>query len=456
MSALDGFTLVLEEIWNIFTYYTLHGNPKDPSRLNVSQFSIFCKDSMLFDATMIEVPLNKAQAEVIFVAQARQLTASGSVERISGDRINFDAFLSCLILMAKQCYPSQPDEDSAMKQILMDNVLPFASRRLPESLKPILQNPEIVELWAYYEDALAGVFHYYSTESDMSANRAELIRKPRPLSKLDDVSMSSPFDDSRPSMKKSTMSRIDNPYKSQISYSDFIRFVNEFGLNINLKLTAIDVGDMYLSVIAMENFEPVLRKINLIEFWDLLVACSLLTLRDRHDLTVPDKLKAVLMLMWRHIEDTTRNNMIGTKAFYKRSDTSVHDKGTLLKICQKLNERFLAAWTKDGLQDYLAPNSSALAKAAAEAAANPDSVALQSSLSGASGLSVLGMLKSKDSTSASPHMKKSGRAPLFDFSQIGTKDYVADPRLTTSRLQALLQMRPELSEMLASALAENK
>jgi hypothetical protein len=423
MSALDGFTLVLEEIWNIFTYYTLHGNPKDPSRLNVSQFSIFCKDSMLFDATMTEVPLNKAQAEVIFVGQARQLTASGSDERNSGDRINFDAFLSCLISMAKQCYPSQPDEDSAMKQILMDNVLPFSSRRLPEPLKPILQNPEIVALWTYYEDALAGIFHYYSTESDMSANRAEFIRKPRPLSKADDVSisMSSSFDESRPTMKKSTISRIDNPYKSLIAYSDFIRFVNEFGLNVNLKLTAIDAGDMYLSVIAMNNFEPVLRKINLVEFWDLLVACALLTLRDRHDLTVSDKLKAVLMLMWRHIEDTTRNNMKGTKAAYKRFDSSVHDKGTLLKICQKLNERFLAAWTKDGLQDYLAPNSSALAKAGA----NTDAATLQSSLSGASGLSVLGMLKSKDSTSASPLTKKSdraeGRASLFDFSQIGTK-----------------------------------
>ena len=52
------------------------------------------------------------------------------------------------------------------------------------------------------------------------------------------------------------------------------------------------------------------------------------------------------------------DGMRGTQAFYKRSVSSVSDKGALLKVSQLLNERFLAAWTKDGLRDYLQPISS--------------------------------------------------------------------------------------------------
>jgi len=414
--SLDGFTLILEELWNIFTYYSLHGNPKDPSRLATSQFSCFCKDCMIFDPTMTEVSLTKAHVEVIFVGHARQIHATGGDDRVASDRIDFDTFLSCLISIGRQCYPSQPDDDTALKQILMDNVLPFASRRLPESLKPILSNPDIVALFSYYEDALAVIFHYFSTESEISANRAELIRKPRPHTKFEDMSLTSSLDESRPSIKKSTMSKIDNPHKSHISYSDFIRFVNEFGLNINLKLTAIDIGDMYLTVTAMENFEPVLRKISFVEFWDLLVACALLTLRDRKYMTVSDKLKAIIMLMWRHIEDTTRSSMKGTKAFFKRSDSSVHEKGALLKICQKLNERFLAAWTKDGLRDYLSPNGSSTTVTPA----TDDGLTSmsQSTLSSGGGLTVLEMLKAKDSVSQTTKKSESLQGSLFDFKSL--------------------------------------
>lgn len=38
---------IQEELWNIFTFYTLHGNPKDPSRLNRTCLLKLCRDVMV-------------------------------------------------------------------------------------------------------------------------------------------------------------------------------------------------------------------------------------------------------------------------------------------------------------------------------------------------------------------------------------------------------------------------
>ena len=37
-------TTVEQELWNIFTYYTLHGNPRDPGFIMVCSESMFLYD----------------------------------------------------------------------------------------------------------------------------------------------------------------------------------------------------------------------------------------------------------------------------------------------------------------------------------------------------------------------------------------------------------------------------
>ena len=66
MSSLDGFSSVIKEIWSIFTYYSLHGNAADPSRLNSHQFLKFCKDSQLCEKKMVAVPVDQAKITVVY------------------------------------------------------------------------------------------------------------------------------------------------------------------------------------------------------------------------------------------------------------------------------------------------------------------------------------------------------------------------------------------------------
>lgn len=35
------------------------------------------------------------------------------------------------------------------------------------------------------------------------------------------------------------------------SYSEYMRFAHDFGLNVSLGLTTIDIGDIYLSTVAV-------------------------------------------------------------------------------------------------------------------------------------------------------------------------------------------------------------
>lgn len=61
------------ELWNIFTYYTLHSNPKDPSKINGSILFKFCRDIMVLDASMTEKPITQAELHIIFTSELKKL-----------------------------------------------------------------------------------------------------------------------------------------------------------------------------------------------------------------------------------------------------------------------------------------------------------------------------------------------------------------------------------------------
>jgi hypothetical protein len=59
------------ELWNIFTCYTLHGNPRDPSRVSETQFLKLCKDSSVMNPAMVDSPLNQATLHLIWTSELK-------------------------------------------------------------------------------------------------------------------------------------------------------------------------------------------------------------------------------------------------------------------------------------------------------------------------------------------------------------------------------------------------
>ena len=396
LSKMDGFSYVVHEIWCIYTFYTLHGSPQDPSRMNARSFLELCKDSLLYERNYVEKAIDNAQAQAVFSHQAaiKQTNSSppgkkaaASAMQIRGKpladnhstnvakRIGFDDFLSALVALAKKCYPTAAsDDEEALKHILMDNVLPFASRRMPSDIRSIIEDRELVDLFKYYENSLASLFNYFSSSADegASSQSSPTVKGRSPKSSGsggDKLGMSSVFSNMSLSgesyaaidmssssikhLKSRTHSLLSNPKRVHMSYTSFMRFVNEFQLGVSVKLTNYDAGDLYLTQIAHGNFEPCVHKLSLVDFWELLIACALHIYKDKQNITAADKVKALIMVMWRHLEETTGEKMAGTKAFYKRAISSVGEKGELLKITQLLNERFINAWKKDRYKDYL-------------------------------------------------------------------------------------------------------
>ena len=68
-----------QELWNIFTFYTLHGNPLDPEHIRASQFVKLAKDTQIVGSVLSEAnpPLTEADINVVYAAEVTAQRASG-------------------------------------------------------------------------------------------------------------------------------------------------------------------------------------------------------------------------------------------------------------------------------------------------------------------------------------------------------------------------------------------
>lgn len=71
LAILFEMSAIEEVLWNIFTYYSLNGNPKDPSKLHSMGLLKLCKDIMALDQTMTESPITQADLHLIYTSVLR-------------------------------------------------------------------------------------------------------------------------------------------------------------------------------------------------------------------------------------------------------------------------------------------------------------------------------------------------------------------------------------------------
>lgn len=216
----------------------------------------------------------------------------------------------------------------------MDNVLPLASRRVIVDLTSLASEASVLHVIDYYSDSLQEIFRYYATASDQSKNRLKAERK------------SKSFDDYKDSFEVMKQSQ-NGLLVTQMGYSDFIRFAVDFGFTNSMDLTCLDLGDIYLVVIAMKKIETTVRKLDLKEFGEVLIRCAIVAFKSYTNITTEDKVKGMFLYIWRHIQATVQEQVSN------RGTTGSTTKGGLLKGAQVLNERFLLLWAKDGHRDYL-------------------------------------------------------------------------------------------------------
>ena len=208
-------------------YYSLHSDPLDPEHIRAFQLVKLAEDCQLIASTKgaastdAAVPRLKADVYVAFTAEvtrADKIAPGAGMERsalkmataarpatasaVMTDRrkvrrgpparprardgaaaprahhtppfpptplpppplqMNYNDFLTCLLKLAVKVYPRSRSSDEAFQRLLVDNIVPLASRRCPENIDFYMHNAEVVHLFETFKDALEGIFTYYAT-----------------------------------------------------------------------------------------------------------------------------------------------------------------------------------------------------------------------------------------------------------------------------------------------------
>jgi hypothetical protein len=189
---------------------------------------------MLMDPMMVTEPLSQANLSLIHTSvmnlsiknsmKGQHKSINGKVEKT--DKLDYEEFLSCLRRIAVKCYPNdERSEDESMQQLLMDNILPLASRRIPVDITQVLAQPAVEALYSYYKDSLTEVFRFLAVTSDsflksknMTLTNNGINGAPRTFDEQAII-----FEIARSKGKQQ------NANAHEVGYQDFVRFCNDLG-----------------------------------------------------------------------------------------------------------------------------------------------------------------------------------------------------------------------------------
>lgn len=251
-------------------------------------------------------------------------------------QMNYNDFLTCLMKLSVKIYPRSRSRDEAFQRLLMDNVLPLAARRCPESVEFYLENAEVRSIFHTYKDALEQIFAFYASND----KRQEGSRG---------ASGPAGFGASHSGRSPVRATKAVNTMKEALAYPEFLKFAQAFDLSNNVILSTIELGDIYLSSIKTVAPDSSMRKLSFDEFWESLVRCALVAYSKISDVTIIDKIRGLLLYMWRAINGSVPK----TWADGRRTGTT--NQGDLLAGAMLFNKRFTAAWAADNYRDYLSP-----------------------------------------------------------------------------------------------------
>lgn len=271
------YNSVEEELWRIFSFYTLHSDPNTPDIMRLPSFVRFCKDCQLVSKRLttqaLELEVSKHVSFRIYQLQPHNTinhlritnyvlphqTTGRSYQGVgdnSSTFISFPIFLELIESIAFKVY-SKDIPDVAVRRVVLENVLLLANRRIPLTDLYDLENKKVSKLLnEVLGKGLREIFSYYIDKAKTRRKTAvsnekmalrDMLR--REVGHVDSDSMA--WEAASPD-KKRHLFYLQNVLASQkelISYKEFLQFCLDFNLKSTNLLSAIQVGELYLSVI---------------------------------------------------------------------------------------------------------------------------------------------------------------------------------------------------------------
>ena len=403
---------------------------------------------MVMDGKMTDEVLTQSALHLMWTTE---LKMRGKDKKRETDRLEYKEFLSCMIRVARQCYPTCSSTEQSLHQLLMDNILPMAARRRPFSMSSFLDQPGIKSLLEYYEDALFEIFKHYGKNAESLSKR--MFKTSTSPSKSFDEERKLIAESLLESQKQREQSKkaFSRKNETRMSYDEFLKFAADFGLSSSMALSTLDLGDIYLTVICENNFETKVRSLSFAEFWHVLVRCALVAFRDSKGVSTTDKIKGMFLYIWRFMQHRIVDGT--TKKTSEQANHTASFEGSLLRGAKILNERFILAWKADEFRDYLEKS---------KANVDDEIVERDSLLANTIGVvsptrvTELDASRRKDAYSRlkkSQEVKKSAGTTSV-IVRIRDTDNLGDERIKPTVLRKLLQLKPDLAQLLFDCVEE--
>lgn len=205
--------------------------------VQASQFVKLARDCQIVGTTLSEAnpPLTEADCNVSFTAEVTQQHKTSAQKGGDRKKMNYNDFLTVLMKMSVKVYPRSKTVDAAFQRLLMDNVLPLASRRAPDTIDMFLENEDVRRLFEYYADALEQIFSFYAS-SDKRTHAAIAAGNAAAAQGGTGAGLS------YTGRAGTRNTKSVNSMKEALGYREFLKFCKDFDLSDSVILSTIELG----------------------------------------------------------------------------------------------------------------------------------------------------------------------------------------------------------------------
>ena len=345
------------ELFSIFTFYSLHGDATNPDYWRITMLIRFARDCQLlspsFTGTQLELEVvrlgrkkkemqRKTMGETV---QGRAFESNNTI------LITFADFLAILDVLAVKVYPSERNLNDAKRRLLLENVLLLANRSTPR-MGGVVREEDLSDEAAInviksdYAKSLAKIFKYYIDLADK--RRSQLLA----AEALQTGAIGLGNRQQTAAQKSLTHAAREKlrAQKDHISSTEFVQFCADFSLRSTNLLTSIQVGEAFFECVGYDYATKQVSGMGFEQFCDCLLLMALFAYRDaHHTVTLPSKVKALLLFMWRASGAMDKR----AKAANAKGKIGQSHAGSLNMFGSgAFNDHFIKLWTAEGFPNY--------------------------------------------------------------------------------------------------------
>lgn len=342
---LEGKYIIIEELWRIFTYYSLHTDPAQPETLKVANFLKIMKDTQIISkkltAATIELETTRVVRERRSTTGDESKSANNQIGHIiynTSTSLSFNDFIHLLDILSSKVYPNESQEIST-RRILLENIIPLASRRIPLTLTETTfgdANPFLDQ----FSKPFQSIFNYYLEKA--TNRRNSIIASDAAGKKVTSFSTKSSYTSNLKEQMKLQ--------KDLIGYKEFITFCHDFSLKSTSLLTAIQVGEIFLNCVPLDFASKSMKGMSFELFGKALTQLAVTAYRDADStITLKNKVMGLFLFMWKRINNPEKAADI---AMTRRIVSTSHAGSLNLYGSGLFSDTFLSQWQKSGFPDY--------------------------------------------------------------------------------------------------------